>query len=93
VPNQGERRIPWPRIGQNVHLKSGATGHVISIARGADALRGRTDVEILMLGVTMQTELGANWMNDYYEATIVKDKDDAIEVVTPKEVQSVTDQD
>ena len=88
-----DRKIPWPRIGQNVTLKSGAKGHVISIARGADALRARTEVEILILSASMQTELGANWMNLYYEATIVREPNDVIEVVTPREVASVSDMD
>jgi len=80
-----ERKIPWPRVGQSVRLKSGVVGEVVTILRGVDALRSKNEMEILMLGPSMQIAVGANWMNLYYEATIQL-HDYALMIVTPREV-------
>lgn len=85
-----ERPIPWPRVGQGVKLRSGAVAEVLSVARGIDALRSKTEIEILVLGPTMQAAIGANWMNLYYEAT-VQLPSMALLVVTPREVVEVVD--
>jgi len=83
-----ERPIPWPRIGNSVLLKSGHTVEVLTVIRGADALRSKTEFEILMLGPTMQAAVGSDWMNLYYEAT-VQYENEKIAVVTPREVKSI----
>lgn len=83
-----ERPIPWPRIGQNVKLRSGAVAEVLSVARGIDALRSKTEIEILMLGPSMQSAIGSNWMNLYYEAT-VQLQNMALLIVTPRDVVEV----
>ena len=82
------RRIPWPRVGQEVRLKSGVVGQVLTVQRGVDALRGKTDVEIWVLAPEMQSLVGADWSDLYYEAT-VQLASEALLVVTPMDVAEV----
>lgn len=81
-----------PRVGQLVKLYNGQVGEVIDIIKGADCLRIKTEVEVLTLGPTMQAAMGSNWMNAYYEATIMF-QSGRIAVVTPKDVERIADQD
>jgi hypothetical protein len=77
-----------------VQLKSGQEGEVLTVARGADALRGKGEVEILLLAATMQAEFGVNWPALYYEATVmVHTPSSPLVTATPRDVVSVKDPD
>lgn len=79
-----------PRIGQWVILKSGQHAEVLSVTRSGDALRSKSEVEVLLIGPVMSAELGADWMNRYYEATIQHGGGTGkIEIVTPRDVAEV----
>jgi len=63
-------------------------GQVLTVLRGVEALRGKTDVEVLVLAAEMQTLVGADWSGLYYEAT-VQLVSDALLLVTPMDVVEV----
>lgn len=85
--------VPRPRVGQIVTLKNGHQGEVMTVIRGAHALRGKGEVEMMLLASTMQSEYGVTWYDVYYEANVQLDLPDApIVVVTPRDVVSAKDQ-
>lgn len=79
-----------PRIGQFVVLRSGARGEVLSVAKSVDALRAKSEAEIMILAPDMMATMGADWMDRYYEAT-VQLTNSTILVVTPRDVASAYD--
>jgi hypothetical protein len=81
-----------PEVGQRLVLKNGHEGEILMILRAADALRHKTEVELLVLGPVMQAELGADWMSHYYEASVQLDNARFV-TVTPRDVRSVHDPD
>lgn len=81
-----------PRVGQIVVLKDGRRGEVATVLRGADALRTKREVEMLLLTASMRAEMGAGWANLYYEATVlIEDTAPIIVTVTPNKVAAVED--
>lgn len=82
--------VERPRIGQRVELHSGHHGEVLAVVKSVDALRAKTEAEVLILGASMTAAIGMDWMNRYYEATVQLDSG-KIEIVTPREVARAYD--
>lgn len=69
-------------------LKSGREADVLTVIRGVDVLRSKTELQILELGPTMMAAIGADWMNLYYEATVQLLHNSQVITVTPRDVES-----
>lgn len=81
-----------PRIGQWVETKGGVHGEVLAVTKGADALRAKTELQILVLGPSMMAAIGSDWMRLYYEATVQLDNG-RLEVLTPRDVARIYEKD
>lgn len=79
-------------MGQGVRTRHGKIGDVVVVLRGVEALRPKTEVQILELGPSMMASLGTNWMNLYYEATIQLPNMEMV-VVTPRDVEEILEGD
>ncbi len=84
--------VPRPQIGQRVVTKAGIHGEVLAVVKAADALRAKTEIQILVLGPSMMASLGSDWMQRYYEATVQLDNG-KLEVLTPRDVAEVYEPD
>jgi hypothetical protein len=82
----------WPRVGQKILTRHGKIGDVVVVLRGVEALRPKTEIQILELVPSMMASLGSDWMNRYYEATIQLPTMEMV-IVTPRDVDSILDGD
>jgi hypothetical protein len=81
---------PRPRIGTRVHLKNGVSGEVISVRSAADVLRGKTEMDAMIMGPRMRALYGSQWMSVYYEADIILDGDEGeMKTVTTQDIERV----
>lgn len=83
---------PWPhvRVGDRVRLKNGKAGVVITITKANDVLRGKTELEALIMGPRLQAIYGQQWQKIYFEGQIMTDENmvDLIQF-TPNDVGEV----
>ncbi len=84
--------VERPRIGQWVVTKAGIHGEVLAVAKASDALRAKTEVQLILLGPSMMAAIGADWMQSYYEATVQLDNG-KLEVLTPRDVARIYEPD
>ena len=79
-----------PRVGQVVILKNGRRAEVISVLPGRDAIKQKSEMDVLVMTTRLQAIFGQQWLESYYEATVYQGSD--MLVVTPIDVESVIDQ-
>ena len=83
---------PRPRVGQHVKLKNGKVAQIVTVRKARDVLNTKTEVEAMLMGPTCKAIFGSEWLDIYYEASVILPGENDVRWVTPTDVESIVDE-